>query len=193
MVLICKLTAARIVQRLNVASRENSTPADLSFSAQPGQVTVLSGDNGSGKSTVLLALLGQLPSELVEGTITAPELEDIAYLPARPVLVDGTVYEDLSLFGWPASAEIGVEGTRELVSSARGVSAGQAERIGVARALSKPGATTLLLDEPTAHLSPELVRMLTARLQERAARGDTVLIASHDPRVLEIADRVVRL
>lgn len=51
----------------------------------------------------------------------------------------------------------------------------------------------LLLDEPSAHLSPELVGRLLLLLRKRAARGDAVVVASHDHRIVTVADKVVPL
>ena len=161
-------------------------------------MVVLAGPNGSGKSSVLLALLGQLPDSAVGGYVEIPD--QVSYLPATPALITGTVENNLELWAAPApqlahaSAEIpvGVPASRQISSSGSGLSAGQRERLGIVRALACP-ARCYLLDEPTAHLSPALVDGVLAALRSRADAGATVVLASHDPRVLEVADRVYRL
>lgn len=182
------------VQGLTVTGRDGAAPRNLSFTALPGEVTVLSGPNGSGKSTALLAIGGLLPASIVEGTIETPA--QVAYLPAAPSFQRGTVGENLALLGadarrLPAAcAEVG----QDLDESAEfTVSTGQAQRIALARTLAHPHAECLLFDEPSAHLSPELVEKLAATLRARAREGATVLVASHDPRILAIADREVIL
>lgn len=188
---------------LSVDGRDGTTPDGLSFCAGAGQVTVLHGPNGSGKSTVFLAVLGALPGDLVRGRIHAPALERISYLPARPALQPGTVEENLVLLGADPTAArhsaaavgVGVPGDRVLGARGSGVSAGQGQRLALARILARGEGQPmlLLLDEPTAHLNPELVGHLGRLLQQRAAAGDTVVVASHDRRVLAMADQVVEL
>lgn len=191
------------VAGLSVDGRDGTAPTELTFRAEPGQVTVLHGPNGSGKSTAFLAVLGVLPGNLVHGRIHAPAPERISYLPARPVLRPGTVDENLVLLGAETTAAqrsatavgIGVPGDRVLGTYGTGISAGQGQRLALARALARGGGRPmlLLLDEPTAHLNPELVGHLGRLLRQRAAAGDTVVLASHDRRLLDLADQVVGL
>lgn len=190
------------VTDLSVGGRDGIKPEGLSFNAVPGQITVLCGDNGSGKSTVLLAVLGALPADLVTGQIIAPEPEHLAYLPARPVLVPGTVADNLVLLdaqldsatAAASALDIDVSLNRSLGPAGAGVSAGQGQRLALARTLARGTAPTLyLLDEPSAHLSAELVDTLSTELRQRAAAGHTVVVASHDTRLAEIADEVVYL
>ena len=188
---------------LSVAGRDGVRPERLNCVARPGEVTVLHGPNGSGKSTVFLAVLGMLPDDAVTGSITAPARERISYLPARALLTAGTVEDNLTLFKADrpavarAAAQVGLDvpGDHEVNAGGRGVSAGQGQRIGLARTLAHGDGEprVLLLDEPSAHLSPGLVERLADTLRERAGRGDTVLIASHDERMVALADQVVRL
>ena len=188
-------SALRITD-LSVEGRDGRTPEHLSVVAEPGTVTVLHGPNGSGKSTVFLAVLGVLPAELVSGHVLAPPTERISYLPARPVLVPGTVAENLTLLGAPVS-EVGlpldVPLDRELGPDGAGISAGQGQRLALNRTLARGEGRLLLLDEPTAHLDPALVEKLADLLRARAAAGDTVVVASHDVRILAVADEVVSL
>ncbi len=189
---------------LSVDGRDGVRPANLSCTARPGEVTVLYGPNGSGKSTVFLAVLGMLPDAAVTGSISAPERARISYLPARALLSAGTVGENLALFHAApesvaaAATQVGLDlpAGHEVAAGGRGVSAGQGQRIGLARTLAHGDdgrPRVLLLDEPSAHLSPGLVGQLVDTLRQRARRGDTVLVASHDERMVALADQVVRL
>ncbi|MRT18400.1 ATP-binding cassette domain-containing protein, partial [Vitellibacter sp. q18] len=84
------------VEKLRADGRDGPRPADLSFTAKPGQLTVLWGPNGSGKSTALLAVLG-LATEGITGEVSVKAAsgqeftdstlwEHCAYLPQRPVI-----------------------------------------------------------------------------------------------------------
>ena len=190
------------VTGLSVRGRDGMKPENLSFTAEPGTITVLYGDNGSGKSTVFLAVLGALPDDLVTGRVVAAPLVRTAYLPARPVLVQGSVEDNLVLLGaerGPATEtarnlgfDVSLE--RRLGPAGEGISAGQGQRLALARTLAGgTGPTLYLLDEPSAHLSPELVEALSAELRRRATAGHTVVVASHDVRLAAIADEVVYL
>ena len=189
---------------LDLLESDGAAPAGGYLSpAADATVTVLYGPNGSGKSTVFLAVLGMLPDAAVTGRVTAPPADKISYLPARPVLTPGTVASNTTLLGAEpalaasASTDVGLDlpPDHAVYAAGRGVSAGQGQRIGLARTLARAdgGAPVLLLDEPSAHLSPELVAELIDALLARAARGDTVIIASHDDRMVAIADEVVHL
>jgi ABC-type transport system involved in cytochrome bd biosynthesis fused ATPase/permease subunit len=70
-----------------------------------------------------------------------------------------------------------------------GLSAGEAQRISIARAFLSD-ATFLIVDEPTAHLDRDTERGLIEPLRE-LLRGRTALVASHSDAVLELADYVI--
>ena len=159
------------IEDLSVRSRDGVTPAQLSVDARPGAVTVLHGPNGSGKSTVFLAVLGVLPEELVDGRIIAPEPEVIDYLPARPVLVPGTVADNLALLGAPpreTGVDIGVPAGQRLGAHSTGISAGQGQRLALSRTLARgDGGPRLLLST-----NPRPPRHRARRgHRRRAARG----------------------
>ena len=184
------------VENLSVSGRDGIRPHNLSFSAEPGQIIALTGPNGSGKSTALLAILGVLPDESVSGDLKINP--DFAFLPARPAISDGTVLDNIELMGATSSPEskaaVGLEldDSRYVGVSGSQISAGQIQRVGLARVLSSH-AQVLLLDEPTAHLSPEYVNTVCGTFRQLADEGHALVIATHDERVLDIADEVVSL
>ncbi|WIM67295.1 ATP-binding cassette domain-containing protein [Corynebacterium breve] len=181
---------------LSVQGRDGVRPHNLTFTAQPGRITVLAGPNGSGKSTVFLAALGVLPDKDVTGTIAVGG--SVAYLPARPATTPGTVQDNVELLGAAASpraiAAVGLDVPLDhaVGPAGTGVSAGQLQRIGLARTIAA-NEDILLLDEPTAHLSPELTEQSLRTLSALADAGHTVVIASHDRRIYDIADEVIHL
>lgn len=190
----------------------------LAAELEPARVTVLTGPNGSGKSTTLLQILGlAAPTSgrvLVanDSTVDVADLDlpawwrQIAWLPHRPVLVPGTVRANLELFGPLPDIETSCRrsGFDEVLHSLPdglqtvlgrggvGLSLGQRQRLGLARALGS-SAPVLLLDEPTAHLDAQLEQRVLHAITERARAGATVVVVGHRDPVLAIGDLVVHL
>lgn len=187
----------------------------LAADARPGHVTVLTGPNGGGKTTTLQAILGLNAPLSGSIRVRGAEIADldlpawwrqIAWLAHRPVLVPGTVRENLELFGPLPDLERACRdsGFDEVLAELPdgldtvlgrdgvGLSLGQRQRLGLARALGSPAAV-LLLDEPTAHLDPALETRVLAAITARARAGATVVVVGHRAPVLAIADTVVRI
>jgi ATP-binding cassette, subfamily C, bacterial CydD len=181
--------------------------------AHPGFVTVLTGPNGVGKSTLLQQILAlDAPTGVRANGVEVAELDPaqwwatVAWLPQRPVLVPGTVAENLELFG-PLTdtaracrdacfddvlAEL-PDGLQTAIGrDGSGLSLGQRQRLGLARALGS-GRPVLLLDEPTAHLDGPTEARVLAAVRNRAAAGATVVVVGHREPVLAIADTVVEM
>ncbi|WP_405488570.1 ABC transporter ATP-binding protein/permease [Nocardia sp. NBC_00511] len=206
------------IHGLTVAARDGAAPSDLSATLRPGEVTVLSGPNGCGKSTALQAILGLItPDEgsvLVDGTPLADLDPDawwshIAWLPQRPVLLPGTLRANLDLLGPPASSELiesactatGFDAVLDDLPDrwetvvgvgGTGLSLGQRQRLALTRTLAAP-RSILLLDEPTAHLDDAAEGTVLAALVARARAGATVVLVAHRPSILAIADQVVEI
>ncbi|WP_203136813.1 thiol reductant ABC exporter subunit CydC [Microbacterium sp. JZ31] len=157
--------------------------------------TAITGPSGSGKSTLLAALAGTLPADAeVSGSLHGAD--GVAYAPQAPRGFADTPREELVLFGAPdpvaALAELGLAD----VADARiaELSPGELRRLAVARALARVdrGATLLVLDEPTAHLDRASADRVRAAIRSRAART-TVVLATHEPETLALAERSVRV
>jgi putative ABC transport system ATP-binding protein len=183
-----------------------------------GELVALMGPSGCGKST-LLHLLGGLDrptaGSIVLGGRNVESLSeaDWAVLRRREI---GFVFQFFNLVQTLTVAE-NVELPARLVGASRrdarrrreelldrlGVSVradalpsrlsgGQQQRVALARALvNRP--RLLLADEPTGNLDSENAREVVALLRELGAEGQTVLLATHDPRVAASADRVLQL
>ncbi|AKS34388.1 thiol reductant ABC exporter subunit CydD [Mycolicibacterium goodii] len=181
----------------------------------PGRVTVLTGPNGIGKSTLLQAILGLQespcgPIRVAGLDVTALDLSEwwgrVAWMPHRPVLIPGTVRENLELLGPVRNLDevcraVGFdEVIRDLPDGLEtplgrggvGLSLGQRQRLGLVRTLGAP-ADVLLLDEPTAHLDGALETRVLAAIVDRARAGATVVMVGHRDPVLAVADCVVRM
>lgn len=188
---------------------------DPALTAGPGRVTVLTGPNGIGKSTLLQAILG-LDHPTAAGIringveVTELDLQKwwskVAWLAQRPVLIPGTVQQNLELFGalpdLPSACRAACfddvlatlpDGLQTVLGRGGvGLSLGQRQRLGLARVLGS-AAPLLLFDEPTAHLDgPTEARVLDA-IARRAADGATVIVVGHREPVLQIGDDVVRM
>ncbi|CAJ1504103.1 thiol reductant ABC exporter subunit CydD [[Mycobacterium] burgundiense] len=203
------------IEAVTVSGRDGPRPADLWAIVEPGAITVLTGPNGAGKSTTLQVIAGLTAPSAGRVTIGGVEIGDLdrrlwwrqlSWLPQRPVLVPGTVAENLALFGPlndpdAACAASGFDAVlRELPDGIAtpigrggvGLSLGQRQRLGLARALGS-SAPVLLLDEPTAHLDAGTEARVLGALRARGRDGDTVVIVGHRPPVLAIADRIVEV
>ena len=139
----------------------------------------------------------------------------IGFLPQEPTLFAGTVKENIARFQTSLEADLGaidtmaVEaaercGAHEMIlrlpggydtalgPGGRGVSAGQAQRIALARALFG-GPSVLILDEPNAHLDAEGEAQLVRTLIDLKAAGTTILVAAHRTGVLAAVDKLIVL
>ncbi|GAA5029627.1 hypothetical protein GCM10023258_26170 [Terrabacter aeriphilus] len=171
----------------------------LDLEAGPG-LTVVTGPSGAGKSTVLDLLAGQRTP--TAGVVEAPPSH---YVTQRPFLAAGSVRAALTIGHpatddqlWEALRAVGVDGvvaslpgglSADLGDDGFGLSAGQRQRLALARAWLSP-ETLLLLDEPTAHLDPEGAAHLAAVVAELAERR-VVVAVTHRDELLEHADRHV--
>ncbi|MFF2805888.1 thiol reductant ABC exporter subunit CydD [Streptomyces sp. NPDC058000] len=193
-----------------------SLPA-TSFEVRSGETVALVGPSGAGKSTLLSVVLGFTePSEgrvLVAGEDIAGLSPDdwhsrIAWVPQHPHLFAGSIAENVRLVRPDADdaavrAALGEAGALDFVDalpdgpatrlgeSGAGLSAGQRQRIALARAFlaDRP---IVLLDEPTANLDGETEQALVEAVG-RLVAGRTVLMVVHRPALLAVADRTVRL
>jgi ATP-binding cassette subfamily C protein CydD len=122
------------------------------------------------------------------------------------VLVPGSVDDNLTLLGnldnvETACADSGFDavlaelpdgGSTVLGRGGVGLSLGQRQRLGLARALGST-ARVLLLDEPTAHLDAHTEERVLRAIVERARTGATVIVVGHRAPVLAIGDQIVEV
>jgi ATP-binding cassette subfamily C protein CydD len=203
------------LEQLSVNGRDGAAPHRLTADVEPASVTVLTGPNGSGKSTTLHVILGLTRPTSGRVLVAGVDVDDldlrawwtqVAWLAQRPALVPGTLRENLELFGSldaldNACRTAGFDDVLETLPDGLdtvigrggvGLSLGQRQRLGIARALGSR-APVLLLDEPTSHLDAELETRVLRAIVERARAGATVVLVGHRERVTAIGDRVVHV
>lgn len=192
-------------------------PSALSAEIRPGELSVLVGETGAGKSTAALLVLGLLRPD--EGSVTvggtdlaaidpASYRAQITWVPQRPAILPGTVLENVA-------PEL-TEATDALVAAARsaeffsvveslpngwltrighggvGLSVGQRQRLALTRALLTP-SPLVVLDEPTAHLDSASEAVVVAAARALVDAGSTVLAIAHRPAMIESADLVIQV
>ena len=182
-----------------------------------GEVVALVGPSGAGKTTVASLLLGLRSPDAGAVTVDGADLatldpvawrRQLAWLPQRPTLFRGSVRDNIAM-GDPAAPDLRIEAAARLAGvdafagdlrsgygtqigeGGRGLSAGEARRVALARALLRE-APLLILDEPTANLDADSAA-LVARSIRRLAPGRAVLLIEHRPELASMADRIVRI
>ncbi|OIN66831.1 hemin ABC transporter ATP-binding protein [Exiguobacterium sp. KRL4] len=187
---------------------------DVSFEAETGELIALVGPSGSGKST-LLQLLGllQTPSSGVIQFDGSPlsdtsdegrrqmRLEEIGFIFQESHLVPFlTAAEQLELVAEEAgrtidaAAQLDVFGLRDRRDHLpHALSGGERQRVAIARALVND-PRLVLADEPTASLDYQNAQQVMELLRKQAHEyGKTVIVITHDERMLTYCDRVLRM
>jgi thiol reductant ABC exporter CydD subunit len=207
------------VSGLEVTYPRRRLPAlhDVDLAAEPGETVALVGPSGCGKSTLLAVLLGlQEPAAGIVrcGGVALDDLDvaawraRIGWVPQRPHLFARTMAENVRL-GRPDATDdqvasaLDAAGLTEVVrrlpvgvatrlgEGGAGLSAGERQRLALARAFVRE-ASLLLLDEPTAGLDNETEAEVLAAVR-RLTEGRTALLVAHRPALVALADRVVEL
>jgi ATP-binding cassette, subfamily C, bacterial CydD len=206
------------IDRLAVRFADAASPVlgDVSATLSAGTFAVLAAPSGQGKTTLLRVLAGQIiPTagtvRLVDpgtGSAWPPCPGYASWIGQQTVLLEGTLADNIRLGSPGATAEeieraAGRAGLEEVIARLPrglhsglgelgwGISAGEARRVALARALLRD-APLWLLDEPTAHLDARTELDLIEAIRSASA-GRTVLIASHSAAVISTADVVWRL
>lgn len=211
---------AAAVELIKITKRFPGVVANdrVTFAAQPGEVHALLGENGAGKSTLMNILCGLYRPD--EGAIQRNGREVEFYSPRDAIQAGiGMVHQHFMLVPSQSVAENVVLGHRDLgfVVNRRQIEAdvrhlgeqyglpvdpraavwqlsvGEQQRVEIIKVLYR-GAELLILDEPTAVLTPQEAAGLFQTLRQMTAAGKTIIFISHKlDEVLAIADRVTVL
>ena len=183
---------------------------DCTIGVDQGEIAVIVGPNGAGKSTAMKAMLGMLDLSAGHVSLNGKDIttlspqarvaEGIAFVPqTNNVFVSMTVEENLEMGAFLREDDI--RATRDMVfelfpilkekrrQPAGELSGGQRQQVAVGRALMT-NPTVLMLDEPTAGVSPIVMDELFDRILEVRAAGVAILMVEQNARqALNIADR----
>ena len=185
---------------------------DLSLRANAGQVTVVLGRNGVGKSTLLKSIMGLVPIKSGSITLAGQPIDrtapfdrvraGIGYVPqGREIFGRLTVQENLAM--GLASKPAGTPLPQQLfewfpvlheMRKRRGgdLSGGQQQQLAIARALAA-GPKLLVLDEPTEGIQPSIIKDIGRVIRQLASQGDMaiLLVEQYYDFARELADQYV--
>lgn len=198
--------------------RDRLLVGDVSFALQTGNGLGIIGPSGSGKSSLLRALVGVWQPVRGKVRLDSASLDQwspdelgrfVGYLPQDVELFDGTIAQNIGRFDPEATSEDIIAaakqaGVHEMIVSMRDgydtqvgdggsdLSAGQSQRIGLARALYGD-PFLIVLDEPNSNLDSDGDAALTLAIRSARARGAIVIVVAHRPVGIEAVDLVLVL
>src|SRR3954451_6416553 len=206
------------VERIHITAPGSEKPIvnDVSFKLQCGEGLGIIGPSGSGKSTLARALVGVWPQLRGKIKFDNASLEQwssenlgrhVGYLPQDVELFDGSIAANISRFDPSATAATVLEAARAagvhdlILSFADGygtklgeggmaLSAGQRQRIGLARAFYG-NPFLVVLDEPTSNLDAEGEEAFSAAALSVRRRGGIVVVIAHRPKALDAVGHVL--
>ncbi|HUH62797.1 MAG TPA: ABC transporter ATP-binding protein [Terracidiphilus sp.] len=191
----------------------------IDLEVNPGELVLLMGPSGSGKTTLLSIMGCILRATAGSVQIAGREVSGLSEkeLPRLRLHNIGFVFQGFNLFPTLTAAEnvelmLDLKGIRGAAARQRAgelleqvgvgdrsngfpsdLSGGQKQRVAIARALAGD-PQILLADEPTAALDSHIGRSVLAMMRDLAHAHDrAVVIVTHDPRLLEFADRIVTM
>ncbi|HJU17095.1 MAG TPA: ATP-binding cassette domain-containing protein [Stellaceae bacterium] len=214
--------AAVTVEKLDHFYGEGTSKSQVLFAndltVEPGELVVMTGPSGAGKTTLLtligalrtvqagrVEILGQDLSRQGEGDLAAVR-RNIGFIFQMHNLFESlSAYNNIRMamqLGGCPPGEMRRRGTeilerlglgRRIDAKPRALSGGQCQRVAIARALvNRP--RLILADEPTAALDRESAGLVTNLLKETTEEyGSTVLMVTHDHRIIDKADRLVHM
>lgn len=189
----------------SIFQRENLILSEVSLEIEKGEFVYLIGKTGTGKSSFMKTLYGDLPLTKGEGTIVGFNLatlkeKEIPFLRRKlgvvfqdfKLLNDRTVKDNLLFVlqatGWKEKASMEQQIDKVLTKVGMQtknfkypyqLSGGEQQRVGIARALLND-PELILADEPTGNLDPQTSVEVMEVLREINKNGNTILMATHD-------------
>lgn len=204
------------VEHVSFAYDREPVMKDVSLIVPKGGLTVIIGQSGIGKSTLLKLLLGlympqngNLTIDTLDGSVPVNRATRslFSYAPQGNFLLSGTLRENLT-FTNPNATEEEIRSALHasaldeyvatlpqgldtvLLENGAGLSEGQAQRLSLARAILS-GAPVLLLDEVTSALDAATEKTVLERIT--ALPGKTCIAVTHRPAALELADHIIEV
>lgn len=190
----------------------------VDLTAAQGSLIAITGPSGSGKTTLMHCLAGLLPVHTGEVQILGCDLhrlsepdrtifrrEHLGFVFQQPGLLDDLkAVDNVAIAGWVAGMgrrastrrareRLGDVGLRDIEDRLPGeLSGGQAQRVGIARALMND-PKVVFADEPTGALDRSAGREVMALLRRAADRGAAVVLVTHDQELASTADHELAL
>jgi len=188
------------------------------FTLRPGDRLALTGHSGAGKTTLLQALAGRISPRSGSLTVAGVRLEAatadawrarLGWMPQAPHFLNASLRHNITLsrpsdLAGDLAGALALARAQDVVAvlpgglqarlgeTGGGLSGGEARRITLARAVFA-APDVLLADEPTADLDAETAAEVTDGLMALAARGCTLIVATHDPALIARLGRSVVL
>jgi len=197
--------------------RDRKIIQDQNFSIFRGELVGISGDSGTGKTTILNLLLGFLQPESgmikINGADSGREsrlgyLADIAYAKQQPFFINDTIQENIVFGNDPVgeklNAVIDISGVNKICAShaeglnymieenGKNMSGGERQRIIFARTLYKKSGC-IILDEPFSELDEAAEKKMMKWLQQHAREGKMVIMVTHRKSSLDYCDKIIFL
>jgi len=189
----------------------------VSFSLEPGLVLGVVGPSAAGKTTLCRLITGIVSPQSGAVRLDGAEIDHwdpeqrasaVGYLPQDVELFPGTVKDNIARMGLPEDAAVvdaaKLAGAHDMIlqlpdgydtdveAGGRNLSAGQHQRIGLARAVYG-SPKVLVLDEPNSNLDEEGERALLGAILRLTQEGVTVIVAAHRRTILQVVDQLLLL
>ena len=199
---------------------DNQTPIfeSLTVDLEPGAVLIVTGGNGTGKTTLARLIVGLIEPTRGRILVDGLELQQVApewwrtrvsYLPQEPTFLNVSIMDNLKTAKPDAddgavNAAINAVGLRRYISETKDgfdaiieksggdLALGIRRRLALARALITDG-NLIVLDEPTGGLDAEGCQAVYQVMNQLSTQGKTIIACSHDPKIVNVAKFVLDL